>query len=263
MHAVDDLVAVGDTPIELFDRGSGPPILLLHGAGGLKHGAPFLSALVERARVIAPSHPGFGRSPLPEWIASVDDLAYLYLDLMDQLDLHDVTLVGMSMGGWTAAEIAIKCTHRIARLVLADPVGIKPGDRLTRDIPDIYALHPDEVGRLMVHDPKNAPNYLTMSEDELAVVARNREAAALYLWEPYMHNPQLLRRLHRVNVPTLFLRGGSDGIVSDSYVRAYSAAIPGSTVHTIERAGHNPANEQPQQFVDSILRFMNGHVAHA
>ncbi len=255
-HLASELVPVGGAALELYDRGAGRAILLLHGAGGLKHGAPFLAALNAHARVIAPSHPGFGGSPLPDWIASIDDLAYLYLDLLDQLDLHDVTLVGMSMGGWIAAEIAIKCGHRLARLVLADPVGIKPSGREVRDIPDLWALDDATVAKLLLHDPSTAPDYTTMSDADLAIVARNREAAALYLWEPYMHNPQLLLRLHRVQIPTLFIRGASDGLVSDTYVRAYSAAIPGSHVVTIERAGHLPAIEQPTAFVDTILSFM-------
>ncbi len=250
------LFTVGGAALELYDRGSGQPILLLHGAGGLKHSAPYLAALSARARVIAPSHPGFGGSPLPDWISTIDDLAYLYLDLLDQLDLHDVTLVGMSMGGWTAAEIAIKCSHRLARLVLADPVGIKPSGREVRDIPDIWALDDAAVAKLTQYDPSKAPAYATLSDDELAIVARNREAAALYLWEPYMHNPQLLRRLHRIRIPTLFVRGASDGLVSAAYVRAYGDAIAGSRIVTIERAGHSPANEQPEHFVQTVLGFM-------
>lgn len=251
-----ELVPVGGTSLELYDRGSGPTILLLHGAGGLKAGAPFLQSLSAKARVVAPSHPGFGKSPLPDWISSIDDLAYLYLDLIEQLDLRDVTLVGMSMGGWTAAEIAIKNSERLTRIVLADPVGIKPSGREVRDIPDIWALDDATLAKLMQHDPSKAPNYATMSDEDLAVVARNREAAALYLWEPYMHNPQLLRRLHRIKKPTLFIRGASDGLVSAEYVRAYSEAIAGSRIVTIERAGHSPANEQPDSFVQAILEFM-------
>jgi pimeloyl-ACP methyl ester carboxylesterase len=251
-----ELVPVGGTSLELYDQGSGPVILLLHGAGGLKAGAPFLRSLSAKARVVAPSHPGFGKSPLPDWISTIDDLAYLYLDLLEQLDLRDVTLVGMSMGGWTAAEIAVKSSERLARIVLADPVGIKPSGREVRDIPDIWALDDAELAKLTQHDPSNAPNYATMSDEDLAVVARNREAAALYLWEPYMHNPQLLRRLHRIKKPTLFIRGASDGLVSAEYVRAYSAAIAGSRIVTIERAGHAPANEQPERFVEAVLGFM-------
>lgn len=255
-QAAPALVTVGEVSLEIAERGAGTPLLLLHGAGGFNPAAPFFGALAERARVIVPSHPGFGRSPLPEWISTIEDLSYLYLDLLEQYDLHDVTLMGMSMGGWTAASIAIKCSHRLKRLVLVDPVGIKPSGREVRDIPDIWALDDATLAKLMMHDPSKAPDYAALPDAELEIVARNREAAALYLWEPYMHDPQLLHRLHRIAIPTLFVRGASDGIVSDAYVRAYSAAIPGSRIVTIERAGHAPAMEQPAAFVETILGFM-------
>jgi pimeloyl-ACP methyl ester carboxylesterase len=193
---------------------------------------------------------------MPDWFEGVDDLAYLYLDLLDQLDLRDVVLLGFSMGGWTAAEIAVRCTHRLKKLILVCPVGIKVGDRLTRDIPDIYALPPDEVARITYHDPTKAANYKTLSDEALAEVARNREAAVHYLWEPYMHNPQLRRRLHRINVPTLMLRGASDGLVSAEYARAYAKSIPGARLETIERAGHVIQLEQPQELADRIVRFI-------
>jgi pimeloyl-ACP methyl ester carboxylesterase len=247
---------IAGIPLEIVERGTGKPLLFLHGAGGPRANAPFIDLLARHARVIAPSHPGFGNSPLPDWLDGVEDLAYLYLDLLDQDDLRDVTLVGASMGGWTAAAIAIKCAHRLARVILVDPVGIKISDRETRDIPDIYALPPDEVARLTYHDPNNAPNYAALSDDELLVVAKNREAAVLYLWEPYMHDPALRRRLHRISVPTLVLRGESDGLVSDAYARAYAAAIPGARYEVIAKAGHSPQTEQPQAFVDHVLRFM-------
>lgn len=242
--------------LDYFEGGTGTPLVILHGAGGPRGDAPFIQMLASQARVIAPIHPGFASSELPDWIDSVDDLAYLYLDLLDQLDWRDVVLIGMSMGGWTAAEIAVKNTARIGKLILVDPVGIKVGDRETRDLPDIYALHPDEVAKLMFYDPSKAPDYSTLSDDELLAVARNREAAVLYLWEPYMHNPQLRRRLHRINVPTLVMRGEADGLVSDPYARAYAASIPGARYEVVPKAGHSPQNENPQGFVDAVVRFM-------
>lgn len=250
------LLNVAGVDLEVVERGQGRPILLLHGAGGPRGNAPFMDLLEKHGRVVAPSHPGFGGSPLPDWVNGVDDLAYIYLDLLDQLDWHDVTLIGMSLGGWTACEIATKSTARLAKLILVDPVGIKVGDRETRDLPDIYALHPDEVAKLMFYDPSKAPDYSKLSDDELLAVARNREAAVLYLWEPYMHNPQLRRRLHRITIPTLVLRGEADGLVSDAYARAYAAAIPGACYEIVSRAGHSPQNENPQGFVDAVVRFM-------
>src|SRR5713101_5829403 len=176
--------------LEVVERGEGRPILLLHGEEGLDPKSSFLDLLAAHGRVMAPSHPGFAHSPDAETIDTIDDLAYLYLDLLTERDLHEVTLIGFSLGGWIAAEMAVKSTDRLAKLILVAPAGIKVGDRETRDIPDIFALHPDEVTRLQYHDPARfAVDYAKRSDDELTVIARNREATALYAWEPYFHNP--------------------------------------------------------------------------
>jgi pimeloyl-ACP methyl ester carboxylesterase len=250
------IVNVAGVELEIVERGQGRPILLLHGAGGPRGNAPFMDLLDRHGHVVAPSHPGFGGSPLPEWVNGVDDLAYIYLDLLDQLDWHDVVVIGMSMGGWTACEIATKNSSRLAKLILVDPVGIKVGDRETRDLPDIYALHPDEVNKLMLYDPSAAPDYSKLSDEELLGIAKAREAAVLYLWEPYMHNPQLRRRLHRVTIPTMLLRGEADGLCSDPYARAYAASIPGAKYEIVPKAGHSPQTEQPEAFVERVAAFM-------
>jgi pimeloyl-ACP methyl ester carboxylesterase len=255
----ESTLTVGGVTLECVQRGKGQPVLLLHGAGGPRPTAPFMDKLAERVRLIAPTHPGFGNSPLPEWFDTIDDLAYLYLDLLEQLDLRDVVLIGMSMGGWTAAEVAIKCTHRLSKLILVDAVGCKFKDRETREIPDIWALHPSEVNKLTFFDPEaNAPKIDQMTDEQLQAVARNREAAAMYLWEPYMHSPKLRHRLHRINIPTLMIWGASDGLVTPEYGRSYCAAIPGARMEIIERAGHTPHNEQPDAFVSTVMRFIEG-----
>lgn len=246
----------GSVPLTYLESGAGPPILVLHGAGGLPEGAPFLERLAEHGRVIVPTHPGFGRSELPDWIDSVDDLAYLYLDLLESLDLRDVTVIGCSMGGWLAAEIAVKSTARIARLVLVDPIGIKVSDRLTRDIIDIFATDPVELERIAVHDPRNALDLAALSDEALELMARNREAAALYLWEPYAHDPKLPRRLHRIDVPTLLLWGESDRIVTPAYGRAYAELIPRARFELIPAAGHAPHIEQPDAFIEHVVKFL-------
>jgi len=258
LSAESSLTIAGVT-LECVQRGQGRPVLLLHGAGGPRPSAPFMDMLAQRVRLIAPTHPGFGNSPLPDWFDNVDDLAYLYLDLLDRLDLHDVILMGFSMGGWTAAEIAIKCTHRLSKLILVDAVGCKFKDRETREIPDIWALHPSEVNKLTYFDPETfAPKLDQMTDEQLQMVARNREAAAMYLWEPYMHSPKLLRRLHRINIPTLLVWGAHDGLATPEYGRSYCAAIPGARMEIIEKAGHTPQNEQPEAFVATVMRFIEG-----
>jgi pimeloyl-ACP methyl ester carboxylesterase len=245
--------------LEIVERGQGRPILLLHGEEGLDPKAAFLDLLTAHGRVIAPSHPGFGHSPDAETIDTIDDLTYLYLDLLAEQGLHEAIVIGFSLGGWVAAEMAVKCTERLAKLILVDPVGIKVGDRETRDIPDIFALRPDEVARLQYHGPARAVvDYTALSDDALTVIARNREATALYGWEPYFHNPKLRQRLHRVNVPTLLLWGASDRFVTSGYYGvAYRDAIPGARLEIIERAGHFPHLEQPEAFVERVRKFLD------
>ena len=232
---------------EIFEAGTGAPVLFLHPGRGLGGSQPFIEALAQRARVVAPSHPGFGKTSLPRWMNTVEDLAYYYLDLMDALDLRDVTLVGSSFGGWIAAALAIKPTSRITRLALIDPVGAKFGGRDDRDIVDIWAQKRADLDAMMFHDPaKGRIDYASLPDDALLALARNRESEALFGWSPYMHDPKLIHRLHRVSAPTLVLWGASDRIVTPDYGRAFTAAIPGARFQLISEAGHFPHIEQPE-----------------
>ena len=169
-------LTVQGVQLEFVERGQGRPILWLHGEEGLDPEAPVLDRLATHGRVLAPSHPGFGHSPEAPSIDAVDDLAYLYLDLLAQQGVRDAVVIGCSLGGWIAAAMAVKCTERVARLVLVSPLGIKVGDRETRDIPDIWALHPDEVLRLQYHDPARArlDHALNLWNRHLATLPRSR-----------------------------------------------------------------------------------------
>ena len=241
--------------LEVTQRGSGRPIVVLHGVEKLAAEPPLHALLADKARVIAPSHPGYGASALPDWMDSIDDLSYLYLDLIRHLDLGDVVLVGLSLGGWVAAEMAVKCTHLLSRLVLVSPLGIKVSDRETRDIPDIFALRPEEAARLIWHKGALAPDWASMPDEEAELLLRQQEAAALFLWEPYMHNPKLRRRLGRIDIPALVLRGERDGLVSAAYAEAYCAAIPGARLESLADCGHVPEYEQPARLAERIVRF--------
>lgn len=252
-------LTVNGVRLEVVEHGQGRPILFLHGENGLEPHAPFLALLATHGRVLAPSHPGFNHSPDVEYIDTVDDLSYLYLDLIAECNLREVILIGASLGGWIAAEMAVKCTDRLAKLILVTPVGIKVGDRETRDIPDIFALPVEEVARLQYHDPTRAVvTSVALSDDEVTVIARNREATALYAWEPYFHNPKLRRRLHRIDIPTLLLWGTSDRFVTPGYYgAAYRDAIPGARLALIEYAGHFPHIEQPEALVGRVRDFLD------
>jgi pimeloyl-ACP methyl ester carboxylesterase len=255
----DTLTEIAGVRLELIRRGQGRPLLFLHPAIGLRPTDRVLDELAKSFSVIAPSHPGFGKSDLPRHLTTVDDLAYFYLDLMEALDLRDVTLAGVSFGGWIAAEIAIKSTERVSRLVLADAVGIKVGDREHRDIVDIFTTRQGEIDKLAYHDPKvGAVDHAAISDEDAATLFRNREATALFAWSPYMYDPKLASRLHRIRVPTLLLWGASDRIAPPDYGRAYSRLIPGSRFELIDEAGHYPHLERPEIFARRIADFAAG-----
>src|SRR5215510_1730011 len=252
-------ITVNGIKVETIEKGRGRPLLFLHPGIGLDRNAPVIDKLAEHVRVIAPSHPGFGNSEQPKSFTTVDDLAYFYLDLIDQLDLKETIVVGVSLGAWIAAEIAVKSTARLSHLVLANALGIKVGARDTRDILDIFAITEPELNKLAYFDPAIAArDYRTMDEADVRIVARNREATARYAWSPYMHDPKLKSRLHRIKIPTLFLWGTADRILTEAYGRAYCAAIPGARFETIERAGHYPHIEQPEEFARRIAAFTQG-----
>lgn len=241
--------------VDVVRKGSGQPLLMLHGGGGPIADRPFADRLAEKFEIIAPTHPGFGGSRIPDNFNRVDDLAFLYLDLMDELDLKDVVLMGFSMGGWTACEMATMTTGRLSKLILVDSVGVKVGGRDDRDIADVFALPGDKLAEIMFHDPSLAPNPADMPDEALKIMAGNRMALGVYTWEPYMHNPKLPQRLHRVDVPTHFIWGASDGLVTVDYGRKFSAMIKGATMTVIEKAGHSPQSEQPDAFVDAVMAF--------
>jgi pimeloyl-ACP methyl ester carboxylesterase len=257
-------IVVNGVSVELVDRGHGRPILFLHPGNGIDSQAPVLEVLARSGRLIAPSHPGFGGTQLPKGMTTVDDISYFYLDLIEQLDLRDTLVVGVGLGAWLALEIATKSDARLGRLVLANAIGIKVFDRETRDMVDIWALTPDEFNTLAYHDPSvGKRDYKNLPDAVSLAAARNREAYARVAWSPYMHNPKLKHRLHRVRRPTLFLWGMSDRLLSEKYGRAFCASIAGARFQPIERAGHFPHIEQPDEFAGAVFAFADNSAQDA
>ena len=241
--------------LEIERRGKGDPLLVFYSEEALELQSPFLDALAKTHELIIPSPPGFGRSERPDWIVNPDDIAYIMLDLVEQLGVMRAPVLGFSLGGWLALEMATKDPNFGSRFVLVDPVGVKIGGPTDRDIQDIWTLHPRVVNQLKWHDAeKGKRDFVSMPEEELAIVAHNIESTARFCWEPYMHNPRLNRRLHRVKSPTLFIWGANDGIVTPEYGRAYAALLPDSKFEVIAAAGHYPHLEQP----DAVLKAVSG-----
>jgi pimeloyl-ACP methyl ester carboxylesterase len=251
-------IDIAGIDLELFEAGEGAPLLWLHGGQGFNAAHPFVPLLSARRRLIAPSHPGFGKSSLPDWLDRVDDIAPLYLELLDRLDLKVVDVAGTSIGGWIAAELASLVPERIRRLVMIGPVGVKVGAPDKLDIPDIFAMPQEDAAKLVFHDPeKMKPDIAKMSDEALADMFRSRETLALLVWEPWMHNPKLKHRLYRARMPALFVRGESDGLVSADYLQAYAGLLPNARTITIPLAGHAAQLEQPQALAKAILEFLD------
>jgi len=243
--------------LEVLSRGSGRPLLFLHAEEAFEQNLPFLERLAKKHRVIAPRHPGFGGSALPPEFRSVTDLALLYLDLLDKLELKDPILVGSSFGGWIATEMCVYSPERIARLALIGSVGVKLGGREDRDFADIYFMPHEELRSRLYADPERwSPDFSKLSEAELQIAGRDRQSAAFFGWRPYMHNPLLRRWLHRVRMPTLLVWGEKDGFVSPAYAKKLAAALPKAELRTIAKAGHFPQIEQLEETLGVVESFI-------
>jgi pimeloyl-ACP methyl ester carboxylesterase len=253
-----ELASFAGLDLEVLRRGAGNPLLLLHGFQHIDPRLPIVDLLARDAELIAPSHPGFGRSSRPADVGTVYDLVHLYLALIDTLPRGPLTLMGLSFGGWLAAEIAVKAGARIDKLILVDALGIKVSDRETPDILDVFNAHPQDVIAKSWHDSQAfAPRYDDMEDDELVTRARNWETLARYGFHPYMHNPQLKRWLPNIKARTLVLWGASDGVVKPAYGEAYAKLIPGARFESIANAGHHPEIEQPEALAERVRAFLN------
>jgi pimeloyl-ACP methyl ester carboxylesterase len=254
-------IEIGKYALDGSIAGAGPPLLFLHGGDYVAQNQRFLDRLARHWQVTAPRHPGFGHSERPDGFRTVHDLAYLYLDWLDRQCPEGAVVVGSSFGGWIALEMGVRSVEKITALVLIDSLGLKFGGREERDIADVYALPEDEVCRRTFFDPAAVlPDYGSLSDDELTAIARDRQAAALYGWRPYMHDPGLRQWLHRLRVPALVLWGEKDGIVNPGYGEKLCAALPDARFERIAQAGHYPQVERADVVADAIEHFAAAEV---
>jgi pimeloyl-ACP methyl ester carboxylesterase len=259
----EERVSVAGLILQVYHGGQGPSLLVLHDCEVMTEWQPYHSALATRFTVLAPSHPGFGASEQSPRIESIDDLAYLYLDFLAGLESQPVDVLGLGLGAWIAAEMAVRCSHQLRRLVLADAVGIKVSGRTEVDIVETFVLSRDQLLEVGWHDPAlgaermQLPGAPNLADEVLLTLIRNREAAARLTWKPFMHNPALRRWLHRISVPTLVLWGESDRIVRPDYGRAFQQAIPGAQFQLIPAASHYPYLERPDEFVAAVTAFLS------
>lgn len=238
------------------DQGQGRAFLILHGGAGPASVAGLAGALAKSARAIVPTHPGFNGEPRPDQFTRVGDLVLAYLALIERLDLADVVVVGNSVGGWIAAELALRQSPRLAGLVLLNAVGIDT-ESLGRAIVDPMKLEPAERSALSFHDPQRfaiAPSGPAAA----AAMASNQQTLRVYAGEPFMHDPTLRARLAQITIPALVAWGESDRIVDPEYGRLYASSIPGARFELIREAAHFPQIERLDQVVQLIGDFAAG-----
>jgi pimeloyl-ACP methyl ester carboxylesterase len=251
-----ETIAVRGCSVAVMRGGSGRPLLILHGAGGAGGWLPYMAELAMRHEVFVPEHPGFGASDTPDWLDTVSDLANFYLDFLEQTDLADVDLVGFSLGGWIAAELAVRNARRLASLTLVGAAGIQVQG--VEQI-DTFLLTDEQRVRAMFHDAGRADEIVErLKRPEFEDVdLKNRTTTARLTWQPRGYDPHLAKWLHRIKVPTLLIWGESDRVFPKDYAYAYQRLIPGSRVVILADCGHVPQVEQRQAFVAALEEFLD------
>ncbi len=242
--------------IQMLKGGSGEPLLYLHSAGGEVVWLPFFEMLSQHYTVYLPAHPGFSQSEGLDKIDSMEDLVFHYTDLMDYLGLVQPYVAGLSLGGWLAAELATRYANRIRKLALLNAVGLRvPG----APIAEIFAVTPEETRNLVFHDPQSDLAKMFVpdvpSPEVLENTLKAREATARVGWNPYLCNPKLRGRLYRITIPTLVIWGESDRLVPPAHGQAYREGIAESKLVILEKCGHAPPFEKPQETAKLLSDF--------
>ncbi len=232
---------------------SGRPILILHGGGGPQTVAGIAAGL-SKAHTLVPTHPGFSGEPRPEWFNSIDDIAFAYLELLERLNLHNVLVIGSSVGGWIASAMALRdIEQRIGGLVLVNGVGIIVDGH---PVPDVSKLAPEELAALSFHNPAAfRVDPSTITPEVIAGRKANTETLYVYDSQRLGGDPKLQRRLKHVKIPVLVAWGESDRVADLEYGRVYAQSFPNARFEPIPEAGHLPQIEQPERLLDLVRKF--------
>ncbi len=253
-----DTVQFGSVPLSLTERGAGRPVLMLHGGAGPQSVGGFADRLAAETpmRVLTPVHPGFAGTPRPAGLSTIGGLAAVYTALLTTLDLDDVLVVGNSIGGWIAAEMALLGSDRVSCYALVDAVGIDvPG----HPVVDFFSLSFADIADRSYYTPEAFRlDPTSLPPAAKAAMAENRAVLKLYAGEPSMVDSRLRHRLADVATPVLVLWGDSDRIADAEYGRAYAAAIPGARFELLPQTGHLPQLESPDRLIAALAHFAAG-----
>jgi pimeloyl-ACP methyl ester carboxylesterase len=249
----------GGADLALIKGGSGRPLLILHEELGHPGWLRWHSALAQNHTLHIPIHPGFGSLPRVEWVSNIRDLAGFYSRALRDIGLAPVDVIGVSLGGWIAAEMAATYADQFRRMVLVAPTGIRPPDG---EIMDMFMVTARTYLNASVHDSENTPEFSTLyggesTPEQFEAWEDARSESSRLTWKPYMHNPSLGPLLEGVSgLPTLVIWGKEDKIVPLSAGRIYNKSIAGSELAVLEKCGHRPEIEKSQEFIDLVQNFL-------
>lgn len=254
-----ELVQTHVGKVQVRRGGNGPSVVYLHSATGEGEGLVLLDELASGFDVVAPMFPGYGESEGIEKIDDMEDAVFHLFDLFDQLGLASPAVVGMSLGGWMAAELATRYPERVSSLVLVNPAGLYIQGA---EIKDIFGRKPDEIALDLFADQSQpmAQMMHAMADVQFEDVPfemikpyyQTMSATARLAWDPYLHDPKLRKRLHRVTAPTLVVRGAHDTLIPAAHAEAYTSEIPGARMVELDGCAHLLAIEKPAELADLV-----------
>jgi len=259
--------SVGEIEIRRGGNGGDHPLVYLHSAQGEGTSMALLEELADWYQVVAPVFPGFGASQGLEAIDDIEDASFHLLDVLDRLDFAQVDLVGLSLGGWMAAELATRWPERVRRVVLVNAVGLyvdgapiteifgRPLDELADEL---YADPEHPVAQMMRAMAQAEANPGAIPFDLIRPMIQAQAATAKLGWNPYLHNPKLRGRLGRISAPTLVIHGVRDGIVPRAHAEAYVAGIPDARLVDLDDAAHMATVERPAEIAALIHSHLQG-----
>ncbi|MGK0498957.1 MAG: pimeloyl-ACP methyl ester carboxylesterase [Oceanicoccus sp.] len=249
-------ISINGANISYQRGGAGPTLLYLHGAGGTGNAMPLMNALASQYDVVIPDHPGFGASDDPDWLDTIHDTAYCYLDFLQQLDLTDIIVFGSSLGGWMAMEIAIRDQSRIKRLILSNAAGLSLADIA---MGDVFLWGDEAKVRNMIFDKSLQDKVLSavVTEEQQALANKNFFTTAKLSWEPRFCNPNLDKWIYRITVPTLIVWGDHDKLFPEAYGQNLKEKIPHAKYVVIKDCGHLPHVEKRDEIEKEICQFIH------
>jgi pimeloyl-ACP methyl ester carboxylesterase len=251
----DSTMEAAGTKVHVSRAGRGRPVLVLHHETGTLDRLPFYDALAAQYDVLVPHHPGYSRSPRPEWMRSVRDIAVVYRGLLSQLNVQKVALVGLGFGGWIAAEMASMAPGDLSHLVLVGAMGIKPPQG---DILDLAITGYMDYTRAGFHDQKAFDRVYGEEPpiDQLEMWDICREMSFRIAWKPYMYSQTLPHLLGSVRTPSLIVWGDHDRVVPQSAAGAYAKALPNAKLEVVKGCGHCVDMEQPDTLAKLVTNFI-------